>query len=40
MGVYLGRVHAAAVSSIDEKKKFVSVEWFEHEETKGKEVSM
>lgn len=34
-----GRVHAAAVSGIDSDKCFVAVEWFENEETKGKEVS-
>ena len=33
-----GRVHAAAITSVDEEKRFVSVEWFENGETKGKEV--
>jgi hypothetical protein len=34
-----GRVHAAAISGIDSDKCFVAVEWFENNETKGKEVS-
>lgn len=34
-----GRVHPAAVSGIDSDKCYVSVEWFENNETKGKEVS-
>lgn len=35
-----GRVHSAGVSAIDKDSKFVSVEWFENDETKGKEVSV
>lgn len=34
-----GRVHEAAITSVDEERRFVSVEWFENGETKGKEVS-
>ena len=36
---FAGRVHAAAVSGIDTAKQYVSVEWYENGETKGKEVS-
>ena len=36
----LGRIHAAAISGIDTDKKLISVEWFENDETKGKEVSV
>ena len=35
-----GRVHSAAISGIDSGKKFISVEWFENNETKGKEVRL
>ena len=35
-----GRVHAAAISGIDTDKCYVAVEWFENNETKGKEVSV
>lgn len=35
-----GRVHEAAITSVDEERRFVSVEWFENGETKGKEVSI
>lgn len=35
-----GRVHAAAISGIDTGKCYVAVEWFENNETKGKEVSV
>lgn len=34
----LGRVHNASVSGIDSRKGYVSVEWNEGDETKGKEV--
>lgn len=34
-----GRVHAAAISGIDTDKQYIAVEWFENNETKGKEVS-
>lgn len=34
-----GRVHEAAITSVDEDKLLVAVEWFENGETKGKEVS-
>ncbi len=37
---YAGRVHSAAVSSVDKETNYVSVEWYENDETKGKEVSM
>lgn len=33
-----GRVHEAAVTSVDEERRVVCVEWFEDGETKGKEV--
>jgi len=33
-------VHPAAISGIDTGKKFVAVEWFENNETKGKEVGI
>ena len=33
-----GRVHSAVVSGINEESASVTVEWFEHNETKGKEV--
>ena len=35
----LGRIHQAAISGIDTERCFVAVEWFENNETKGKEVS-
>ena len=35
-----GRVHSAVVSGINEESASVTVEWFEHNETKGKEVCM
>lgn len=38
VSLVLGRVHDAVVSGIDTRKGFVSVEWAEGEETKGKEV--
>ena len=34
----VGRVHKASISDIDKERLFVSVEWFESGETKGKEV--
>ena len=34
----VGRTHAAAITSVDEERRVVSVEWFENGETKGKEV--
>ncbi|XP_064386019.1 kinesin-like protein KIF2A [Halichondria panicea] len=34
-----GRVHSAAVSSVDKETNYVSVEWYENDETKGKEVA-
>lgn len=34
-----GRIHPAAISGIDSETQSVSVEWFENDETKGKEVS-
>ena len=34
-----GRVHEAAITSVDEERLIVAVEWFENGETKGKEVS-
>ena len=34
----VGRIHAAAITSVDEERRVVSVEWFENGETKGKEV--
>ncbi len=34
----LGRIHPAAISGIDSGKECVSVEWYENDETKGKEV--
>ena len=33
-----GRVHGAVITGIDTEKQYVSVEWFENGETKGKEV--
>ena len=35
---FSGRVHEAAITSVDEDRLLVSVEWFENGETKGKEV--
>uniref|UniRef100_A0A5S6Q861 Kinesin-like protein n=1 Tax=Trichuris muris TaxID=70415 RepID=A0A5S6Q861_TRIMR len=34
-----GRVHKALVSGVNEENKFISVEWFENGETKGKSVT-
>jgi len=34
----LGRVHSAVISGVNEQSSSVTVEWFEHNETKGKEV--
>ena len=34
----IGRVHEAAITSVDEDRLVVAVEWFENGETKGKEV--
>ena len=39
MFIFAGRIHSAAVSSINSVAKSVTVEWFERGETKGKEVS-
>lgn len=36
----LGRVHEAAITSVDEDRLVVAVEWFENGETKGKEVRL
>lgn len=36
---FSGRVHEAAITSVDEDRLIVAVEWFENGETKGKEVS-
>lgn len=36
--VWLGRVHSAVVSGVDWTQRSVTVEWFEHGETKGKEL--
>ena len=33
-----GRMHDACISGIDTDKRFVSVEWIEGKDTKGKEV--
>jgi len=33
-------MHAACISGIDTDKKFVSVEWTEGKDTKGKEVNL
>ena len=33
-----GRVHSAVVSGINDESASVTVEWFEHNETKGKQV--
>ncbi|XP_065905718.1 kinesin-like protein KIF2A [Dysidea avara] len=33
-----GRIHAACISGVDADKRFVSVEWFEGKDTKGKEI--
>ena len=35
----VGRVHSAVISGVNESTASVTVEWFEHNETKGKEVS-
>lgn len=35
----VGRVHGAGISAVNKDTQFVSVEWFENGETKGKEVS-
>ncbi len=37
--VCTGRVHTAAVSGVDKETNYVSVEWYENDETKGKEVN-
>ena len=36
--IRLGRIHSAVVSNIKPGTEFVTVEWFEKDETKGKEV--
>ena len=36
----VGRVHAAAITGIDTKKKVAAVEWYENGETKGKEIDI
>jgi kinesin family protein 2/24 len=38
--VSVGRTHAAAITSVDEERRVVSVEWFENGETKGKEIDL
>ena len=38
--VNTGRIHAACISGVDADKRFVSVEWFEGKDTKGKEVNI
>lgn len=38
--IFAGRVHTAVVSGINWETKSVTVEWFERNETKGKEVRM
>jgi len=35
-----GRIHAASVSGVDADGQSVTVEWFEHGETKGKEIKL
>jgi len=37
--LFLGRIHAAVVSSINLSTRSVTVEWSEKGETKGKEVT-
>lgn len=36
--LHTGRMHDACISGIDTDKRFVSVEWIEGKDTKGKEV--
>ena len=36
----VGRVHEALISAVDPRSPFVSVEWTENGETKGKEVGI
>lgn len=35
-----GRVHSAVISGVNEQSSSVTVEWFEHNETKGKELDI
>ena len=39
MPCFLGRVHKAIVTQLQANSASVTVEWFEDDETKGKEVS-
>lgn len=36
---FVGRIHSAVISGVNDDAKSVTVEWFERGETKGKEVS-
>ena len=40
MAVRAGRIHPATVSGFNEATESVTVEWFENEETKGKELDI
>lgn len=37
---FLGRIHQAMVTSLNEDNESVTVEWIENGDTKGKEVSL
>lgn len=37
---YLGRIHQAMVTSLNEDNESVTVEWIENGDTKGKEVRL
>lgn len=38
--LYVGRVHSAMVSKINYDARSVTVEWYENNETKGKEIEL